>query len=51
MSTVFYFGNVSYNHDAYGNLIIEHELGALWLWQVFDETQQMNKLVIEWHLG
>jgi len=51
MSTTFYFGQVSYIYDDYGNLIINHETGALRLWQVFDETQQLNKLVIERHLG
>lgn len=31
MSSVIYFGNVSYNYDEYGNLIIEHETGGMWL--------------------
>lgn len=51
MSNVLYFGQVTYLYDDYGNLIVNHETGGLWLWQIYDESLSINKLVIEWHLG
>lgn len=51
MSNAIYFGSVQYVYDEYGNAIIEHETGAIRIRQSFDELQQMNKIVIEWHMG
>ena len=51
MSSTIYFGTVTYIYDDYGNATINHEVGGLRIRQVFDEVQQLNKLVIEWHIG
>lgn len=51
MNTTIYFGQINYVYDEYGNATINHEVGGLWFWQVFDDVHELNKLVIEWHVG